>query len=26
VLARFGDGAQYRAAGESKAVAHTDLH
>lgn len=26
VLARFGDGAQYRAAGGSKAVAHTDLH
>jgi hypothetical protein len=26
VLARFGDGAQYRAAVESKAVAHTDLH
>ena len=26
VLARFGDGARYRVAGESKVVPHPDLH
>jgi hypothetical protein len=26
VLARFGDGAQYRVSGPSKAVADADLH
>jgi hypothetical protein len=26
VIARFGDGVRYRVAGESEAVAHTDLH